>query len=181
MNHTSSEKYSIPYAELWSIFHRSFKEDTSWDPVGRRNYGIPDRYQCSGNAFVVADIVDQSKIMWQKIGIVDPSKELAEALDRNKTRKKILKHYKNILPSGQTIDFSENQLNHRGKLSYGDEIIIDLPVDEMMQYIQNHWQKFLERYHVLKSNVISEIALLFHRTPEEIRDYLKTRKFTITF
>jgi len=103
----------IPVSELEKIFFDAYASNTSRDPIGRTEYGIRDRFQCGTSAFVLTDILDQAKLMWQKVGIIDPSQDLMACLKRCDIKKRTFKHYKTLLLDGQEIDFTKNQLNHR--------------------------------------------------------------------
>jgi len=117
--------------------------------------------------------------MRQKVGVIDPSKELRDCFTRNETKKRTLKHYKTILSDGQQIDFTKNQLNYWWELAFGDETIVDLPVKEVANFIQDYGSEFLQRCEILKANVIKEMSYVFCCPPKDIEEYLKTQKFTL--
>lgn len=179
MENLISPQLDIPVSELEHIFSNAFSKDTSRDPIGRTEYGIRDRFQCGTSAFVLTDIVDQAKLMWQKVGIIDPSQELRVCLERCDIKKRTFKHYKTLLSDGQQIDFTNNQLNYRWELVFGNETIIDTSVTDIEDYIQVYGKAFLERCNILKANVIEEISFLFRCPPEDIRKYLETQKFRL--
>ena len=179
----------IPYSELQKIFYNAQKDYTSWDPEGRREmqrkHGIRDRWQCSRVSYLTEEIIENVHTISQKIIIKKPSEELLEALLRNGNKMKRLKHYKNILykdtvSDKREIDFTRHQLPYRGDIVFGERIS-ELSLEEMVSVSEIYEWSFIEKYELLKSNVIMGIAGLFSCSPDDVRVYLKTQKFKLVF
>lgn len=185
MKNLISPQLDIPVFELEKIFFNAYSKDTSGDPIGRTNYGIRDRYHCGPAAWVVHDLVEWAEVMYQKIYVIDASQQLAECLERvSPKRKTKLKHYKNILQTGQEIDFTKNQLAYWWEIRKGDsQIYIDINLEETYSPFREEKtaNDFIKKYVLLKTNVIQEIAYLFACSKKDIEDYLKTQKFTLLF
>lgn len=172
----------IAYSELENAFFNAYTELTSWDPQGRREYRIPDWLQCGSAAFTASDIVHGLKIMYQKMHIIHPSDQLAQCIQRHNIKKTKLRHYKNILPNGNELDFTARQLEHRGEIAPWAKEVYNMSVADIWDILamRKTAESFIQRYDILRENVIRELALLFTCKVEDIQEYLAIQKFRLT-
>ena len=83
----------------------------------------------------------------------------------------------NILADGTELDFTKNQLNYRGDIELAKESIYEFPLEDTLEKVKE--TEFMERYLLLKSNVIRELGVLFCCDMNDIKKYLETQKFKL--